>query len=85
MILSTPLLKLLASEIYQYFHKLDKPPADEIYVPIDIIRRDEEKANTYFATVRFIVDYAGRKVHNVRIKFNVDEKGRFMNNSWNYV
>lgn len=83
--LTTPLLKLLASEIYHYFHKQDKPPADEIYVPIDIIRPDTEKANTYFATVRFIVDYAGRKVHNIRIKFNVDEKGRFITNSWIYV
>ena len=77
--------KLLASEIFHYFNRQDNPPADEIYVPVEIIREDTESENCYHATVRFIVDYGGRKVHNIRIKFNVDSKGRFIANSWKYL
>lgn len=75
--------KLLASDIYQFFHQSDHPPADEIYVPVDIMRKVNE--NTFDATIRFIVDYCGRKVHNIRIRFNVDSKLRFLNNSWRYL
>ena len=77
------MLRLLASDIYQYFLHQDHPPADEIYVPIDIIKKVNE--STYDATIRFIVDYCGRKVHNVRIRFNIDNKFRFVNNSWRYL
>lgn len=75
--------KLLASDIYKYFNQQDHPPADEIFVPVDIMRKVNNV--TYDATVRFIVDYGGRKVHNIRIRLTVDEKGRFITNNWHYL
>lgn len=83
MALSTSGLKFLANDIFQHFKSLDNPPADEIFVPIEQIH--PSKDNTYTAVVRFVVDYAGRKVNSVRIKFAVDTRGCFIKNSWNYV
>ncbi len=85
MILKSQHLKLLASDIFYYFHKQDNPPADEIFVPIEIIRKDDVQENCYHATVRFIVECCGRKVHSVRIKFFIDDKGKFVTTNWNYV
>ncbi len=83
--MNTVHLKLLAAEIYHYFHKLDNPPADEIFVPVDIIREDKDEPNGFHATVRFVTNYAGRKVHSIRVKFKVDEKGRFLTQTWKYI
>lgn len=80
---TSAMYKLLASDIYQYFHRQDNPPADEIYVPIEIMKKVNDV--TYEATVRFIVDCCGRKVHSVRIRFNVDPKFRFIPNTWRYL
>ncbi len=81
--LSRPQLKVLASTMFHYFRGLDRPPADEIFIPIEAIHKEDQ--NTYHATVRFIVDYCGRKVHSVRIKFDVDNTGRFLPSTWQYV
>lgn len=78
-------LRLLSSNLYHYFKDLDTPPADEIVVPVNYIKKDHDEPNTYYSTIRFIVEYCGRKVHNIKIKFNIDEKGRFLNNTWSYV
>lgn len=77
------LYKLLANDIYQYFVSQDDPPADEIYVPVEIFKKVND--TTYDATVRFIVDCCGRKVHNVRIRFNIDNKFRFISSTWRYL
>lgn len=68
-------LKSLATQLYQHFHKQDDPPADEIYVPIDLIKADDEAENSFFATVRFITTYVERKVHSIRIKFKLEGDG----------
>lgn len=82
--LSRPQLKVLSAAIYHHFKGLDNPAADEIYVPLEAIKADDEP-NTYQATVRFVIDYCGRKVHSVRILFSVDPVGRFLANTWKYV
>lgn len=83
--LETAYLKLLASDIYKYFHHLDSPPADEIHVPIDLMQEDKKTKGNYYATVRYVVNCAGRKVNSVRINFAIDEKGRFLTNTWKYA
>jgi hypothetical protein len=82
--LTTPKLRLLSAAIAGHFHKLDTPPADELYVPIELIYADSEQANTFYATVRYIVIWGKRKVHSVRIKFQIDPSGRFLENTWSY-
>lgn len=79
----TAFLKLLANDVCQYFISLDRPPADKVYVPVESLK--PLKDNNYIGVVRFIMDYCGRKVHTVRIKFTADEKGRFIPASWKYV
>ncbi len=83
--LSRPQLKTLASSIYYYFQGRDKPAAELTVVPIDAIKQSSEGANIYHATVRYIVNYCGRKTHSVRIKFQVDDNGRFVTKGWTYV
>lgn len=85
MTLSLPQLKLLSADIFQFFNGVDEPPADEIYVPVDLIHAVKNSPNTFTATVRFIVNYAGRKVHSIRIKFNIDARGQFLVDSWKYI
>lgn len=81
---STTKLKFLASDIFQFFHAVDTPPADEIHVPLEYLR--VHKNGYYTATVRFVVTYGGmRKVHSIRIGFTTDTYGRFDNTSWNYL
>lgn len=78
-------LRVLASSIFQHFHRLDTPPADEIFVPVDNIKQDQDEAMTYHASVRFITNYCSRRAHSVRIKFNIDPKGRFLAKTFQYV
>ena len=78
-------LKVLASSLFYYFRNLDRPPADEIYVPVDAIKPDRDEQNCYYATVRFVVNYCGRKVHSTRIKLHIDNNGRFIPSNWSYV
>ena len=75
---------MLATDIFQYFHRLDNPPADEIFVPADHIKYNKEDG-VYNAVVRFVTNYCSRKVHNIRISFSVNDKGRFITNTWKYV
>lgn len=69
-------LKGIATQLGQHFYRQDDPPADEIYVPIELVKLDDEKSNSYFATVRFITTYAERKVHSIRINFQLDPLGK---------
>lgn len=85
MTLNLAQLRALATNIYLYFHKLDDPAADEIFVPVEHMKIDDEDITSYHATVRFVVNYCGRKVHNIRIKFKVDDKGRFLKNTFEYL
>lgn len=68
-------LKAVATQLYQHFHRADDPPADEIYVPIDLIKADDEAESSFFATVRFITTYVERKVHSIRINFQLENNG----------
>lgn len=77
--------RFLSHDLHTHFHRLDHPPADELHVPVDLIREDAKEKDTYVATLRYIVNYGGRKVHSVRIKFNTDAKGKFIPSSWHYV
>ena len=77
-------LTLLANDIHQYFNRLDHPPADEIKVPLNQIE-SSWKDDSYVALVRFIVNFCGIKTHTVRIKLNVDNKGRFITSNWHYI
>jgi hypothetical protein len=83
--LQGPQLKALSSSLFSYFRSQDDPPADEIYVPVENIRQDEGGEDVYHATIRFIVNYCGRKVHNVRIKFKIDSVGRFIPKTFQYI
>ena len=83
--LTIPALKVLAANLFQYFRGLDRPAADEIFIPLATIKPDKSSDNTLYATLRYVVEYCGRKEHKVRIKFNVDAAGRFITNSWSYV
>jgi hypothetical protein len=83
--LNTTYLKLVANDIYQHFHSLDNPPADEIHVPVELMEPSRKEPDTYTAIIKFVVDYCGKRTHTVRIKFAIDPKGRFIRNSWNYV
>lgn len=83
--LEIPYLKLLAGDIYRFFNQQDNPPADEIHVPVDLMQEDKKNKDHYYATVRYVINCAGRKVHSVRINFAIDEKGRFLTNTWKYV
>jgi hypothetical protein len=83
--LSIAQLKVLSAAIYHYFYKQDNPPADKIDVPVDAMRADRDEQDVYYATIRFIIDYCGRKTHSIRIKFNIDDKGRFLTDTWEYV
>lgn len=83
--LSTAQLKLLAGDIFHFFQAQDTPPADQIFVPLEQIKVDRDTEDGLIATVRFIMECAGRKVHSIRIKFKVDPRGRFLTNSWNYL
>ena len=78
-------LKGIATQLFQHYHRLDDPPADEIYVPIDLIKMNENAENSYFATVRFITTYVVRKVHNIRINFQLDSAGRADLKSIKYI
>lgn len=78
-------LKGIATQLYQHFHRADNIPADEIYVPVDLIRTDTEAENSFFATVRFITTYVERKVHNIRIGFQLDVGGRANLQSIKYI
>jgi hypothetical protein len=82
---SKAVLQVLSASIFHHFRGKDNPPADEIFVPLAAIKEDKKDKNTLYATVRFIVNYCGRKEHSVRIKFQVDDRGRFLANTWSYV
>jgi len=82
--LTTPQFKTLATAIYRFFHSQDTPPADEIYVPLDNIKQGDNE-DSCIATVRFVTNYCSRRVHSVRIKFNIDQKGRFIPKSYRYI
>jgi hypothetical protein len=83
--LTVPELKLLSANIYHHFRKIDAPhEADDIFVPIDSIKYNKDE-NRMYASVRFAVDWCGRKQHSIRIKFSLDDKKRFMPESWSYA
>lgn len=77
--------KLLSASIYTYFNRQDDPPADEIYVPVDLIRQEEDEEDYYTAVVRFVTNYCGRKVHSIKIRFQIDERGRFQQKTFKYL
>lgn len=83
--LPTATLKVIATSIYHHFRVLDNPPADKIEVPIGAMKEDRKEKGTVYATVRFIKEWCGRREHSIRIKFNIDEKGRFLSNTWSYA
>ena len=85
MTLTASQLKVLSASIFHYFRAMDNPPAQEMFIPIAAIRPDKKEKNTFFATIRYVIEYCGRKENSVRIKFNVDDTGRFLNNTWQYV
>lgn len=58
--------------------------ADDIYVPIDSIKFDK-RDNLVYATVRFVVEYCGRKQHSIRIKFPLTDKKKFNPEDWSYA
>lgn len=80
-------LKNLSSAIYYYFKQQDNPPADEYVVPVDAIKPDREEQDVYYATVRFVIEWCKgqRKTHTIRIRFKVDDVGRFLTKTWEYV
>lgn len=78
-------LKVLSSSIYHYFRSLDTPPATEMFIPIAAIKPDNRDKGVFYASIRYVVDYCGKKENSVRIKFKVDDSGRFLNSSWYYV
>ena len=83
--LTKPQLQTIATSIFRFFHAADEPPADEIFVPTDAIRVDEDDPTVLNATVRFVTHYCVRKVHSIKIKFRLDNFGRFDSNSFTYA
>jgi hypothetical protein len=83
--LTKPQLQTIATSIFRYFHAEDEPPADEIFVPTDAIRPDEDVAGVLTATVRFVTHYCVRKVHSIKIKFKLDQFGRFDSSTYEYI
>ena len=76
--------RMLASEIHAFFIKKDNPPADQLLVPVDEIKQSKKNPNLFYATMQYIVECCGTKTHFVNIRFYVDDKGRFIPNSFNY-
>lgn len=83
--LSTAQLKQISASLFQFFRSKDRPPANEMKIPISSIRAERGSVNTFFATIIYIVEYCGKKEHTVRIKFKVDTTGKFLNETWSYV
>ncbi|WP_395000735.1 hypothetical protein, partial [Acinetobacter sp.] len=77
--LSTPQVKVLCMSLFHFFRGLDTPPAKEIFIPAGAIKPVRGEDNSFFATLRYLVEYCGPKEHSVRIKFKVDPQGRFLN------
>lgn len=83
MTLNIPQIKSLAVSIYQFFRNRDNPPADRMLVAQ--IKADKKERNAFFATIHYAVEYCGKKEHSVRVRFLVDDQGRFRNDTWSYV
>lgn len=84
--LNTPQLKVLASKLFHHFRMLDgDKPADEMIIPIGMIRPDKKEKNTFYATIKYEVNYCGLKKHEVRVKFNTDDHGALVTKSCQYA
>ena len=83
--LSIPQLKIISASLFHFFRAMDNPPANDMFIPVAAIKPDKSEKNTFYATIRYVIEYCGRKENSVRIKFKVDDSGRFLNNTWSYV
>lgn len=85
--LSLPERTVLATHLHNYFKHKDSPPADQVIVPADYIRPVKEDDSTYTAIVKFIVYWCNdnKKTNTIKVRFKVDQTGRFLANSWAYV
>ena len=84
--LTTAQLQLLASNLYQYYRQLDNPPADEISIPIEAIKQDQTDQTTYYAIIKFAITWCKeKKTNTIRIRFKIDDKGRFIRDTIKYA
>ncbi len=77
--------KLLARDLYVHFNALDDPPADEIHIPVEKIIPDRDDKEFITALIRYVVNYNGRLVHSVRVRFKVDEKLKLLPDTLQYI
>lgn len=56
----------------------------DVYVPENMIEADDEELSAY-ATVIYVTYCPKERKHAVKIKFNYDEKGKFIRDTLDYV
>ena len=83
-------VRAVTTSIYRYFLNQDNPPADEIHEPIDAVKLSDDQypgltGDVYTATVRFVTNYCERKVHTVRIAFELTPTGHFNSKTFQYI
>lgn len=80
-----PLAQKLSEQLYNHYYYQDTPRADDLVVPPVRIRPLRDMADTYQATITYIVFCPHKKLHQVNVHFQVDEKGNLRKNTLQYA
>ena len=75
----------IARSMKEVLYNENTPPPDELIIPYNQIKEDEDEEGVATARVIYVTYCPGKKVHTVNIRFRYNKYGTFLRTTMTYL